>query len=90
MLDHPSRVEAEAVCEFNLFEGLMEEIALRALVPRTRQPVLVEQRQPHGSPRVLVLAPARRYASSVSTQVSMNRWSSTSIGAGTPNALVCQ
>ena len=28
MLDHPSRVEAEAVCEFDLLEGLMEEIAL--------------------------------------------------------------
>ena len=51
VLDRPHVVDADAVRELDLLEGLLHDAVLRAGVPRTRQLELVEHAEPHGSGR---------------------------------------
>src|SRR6185312_5466747 len=48
MLDLPGVVDAKLVGQLDLVERVLEELELVALVPRTRQLVLVEDSELHG------------------------------------------
>src|SRR5438270_10324400 len=50
MLHKPGAVEAESVCQLDLFQGLREDALLIAVRPRTRHLVLEEQPELHRKP----------------------------------------
>src|SRR5580693_7655856 len=49
MFDFPSVIDAEAVCELDLVERVLEKLELVAVFPRPRQLVLVEDSEFHGA-----------------------------------------
>ena len=53
VLDRPHAVPAELVGEDRLLEGVVERLALAVGVPRSGDRDLVEQRELHGTPRVV-------------------------------------